>query len=36
MRDAGVIQGFVNRFVSISVFGVFSDDGDADLMLWIP
>jgi hypothetical protein len=32
VMDASVVEGFVNRLVSIFVLGVFADDGDADFM----
>ena len=35
MLDARMIKGFVNRLVSVSMFCVFSDHRDADLMLGI-
>ena len=36
VRGTGVNERFVNRFVSIFVFGVLANDGDTDFVLWVP
>ncbi len=35
MMDAGMVQRFVDRLVSVFVSGILADDGDANLMLRI-